>query len=65
MDTEGVLAATGHELAQEDNLVADLLDAYIVVAYGGELLTTYFANVIIFIGLVVTDAETEMDSADS
>ena len=37
MDTEGVLAATGHELAQEDNLVADLLDAHIVVAYGGEL----------------------------
>jgi len=27
------------------------------------LLTTYFANVIIFIGLVVTDAEAEMDSA--
>ena len=29
------------------------------------LLTTYFANVIIFIGLVVTDVETEMDSAGS
>ena len=27
------------------------------------LLSTYFANVIIFIGLVVTDAETEMGSA--
>jgi len=29
------------------------------------LLITYFANVIIFIGLVVTDVETEMDSAGS
>lgn len=29
------------------------------------LLSTYFANVIIFIGLVVTDVETQMDSAGS
>lgn len=33
--------------------------------FGGVAVTTYFANVIIFIGLVVTDAETEMDSAGS
>lgn len=33
--------------------------------FGVSLLTTYFANVIIFIGLVVTDVETQMDSAGS
>lgn len=40
-----------------------LLTLFYLIGLVVSLLSTYFANVIIFIGLVVTDAETEMGSA--
>lgn len=63
----GRLGAAGDHVCRllVNNLSPPPLTLFHLIGLVVSLLITYFANVIIFIGLVVTDVETEMDSAGS